>query len=347
MPEPRFPLELLLMVAEDLRTDDGHLRYGDFNSFLQVNRVLYSMLNPILWRSAAGHVAATTRALWFMMLANDLAGVRKLLALGANVETPLPAFGEIQVFHCTSYNPVAGLAAPEPLVAAAECDNVPMARLLLEHGASLVHYNWRGDPAYSAMHAARSAEMVRLLLDHHADPNQKDDIRDRSPRYPVNYYAIRNNIEAMQMVLQNGAKVNPNDPDRTPLHDAAEYGSIEAVAVLVENGASVTKTIVGRERPLHSAARGGQADIIKLLFDRWPKAIRKTDWQGRTPLHVASSAGKVDAVRALVSLWPGGKKACARGGRTPLMEFQQSGVHLVDEATAAEITVLLDKMVVE
>jgi hypothetical protein len=333
------------MVAEDLRTDDGHLRYGDFNSFLQVNRALYSMLNPILWRSAAGHVAATTRALWFMMLANDLAGVRKLLALGANVETPLPAFGRVQVQHFTYYNPVAGLAAPEPLVAAAECDNVPMARLLLEHGASLVHYKW-GYRAYSAMHAARSAEMVRLLLDHHADPNQEDDNMDRSPRYPVNYYAIRNNIEAMQMVLQNGAKVNPNDPDRTPLHYAAEYGSIEAVTLLVENGASVTKTIVGGERPLHSAARGGQADIIKLLFDRWPKAIRKTDWQGRTPLHVASSAGKVDAVRALVSLWPGGKKTCARGGRTPLMEFQLFGVHLVDEATAAEITVLLDIMVV-
>jgi hypothetical protein len=334
------------MVAEDLRTDDGHLRYGDFNSFLQVNRALYSMLNPTLWRSAAGHGAATARGLGFMLLANDLAGVRKLLALGANVETPLPTVGRVQVQHCTYYNPVAGLAAPEPLVAAAECDNVPIARLLLEHGASLVHYNSSGDPGYSAMHAARSAEMVRLLLDHHADPNQKDDIRVSSPRYPVNYYAIRNNIGAMRIVLQNGAKVNPNGRNWTPLHDAAKYGSIEAVTVLVENGASVTKTIVGRERPLHSAARGGQADVVKLLFDVWPEAIRKTDWQGHTPLHIASREGKVDAVRVLVRLWPGGRKACARGGRTPLMVFQEYGAPLVDEATAAEITLLLDQMVV-
>jgi hypothetical protein len=332
------------MIAEHLRTDDGHLRYGDFNSFLQVNWALSSMLNPILWRSASGHEAATARALGFMLLANDLAGVRKMLALGANVETPLPALGEDNEYACT--DPVRGLPAPEPLVVAAECNNVPMARLLLEYGASLVHYDSLGDPGYSAMHAARSGEMVRLLLDYHADPNQKDDITGDSPRYPVNYYAIRNNVEALRMVLQNGAKVNTNGRNCTPLHDAAQYGSIEAVSLLVENGASVTKTILGKTRPLHLAALGGQADVVKFLFDRWPKAIRKTDCFGRTPLHRAASAGNVGAVRTLVSLWPGGKKACAKWGDTPLMEFQHCGVYRVDEATAAEITVLLDNMAV-
>jgi ankyrin repeat protein len=50
-----------------------------------------------------------------------------------------------------------------PLKVAAQLDNVPMACLLLEHGAELVQYDGFGDPIYGAIHSARSAEMVQLL----------------------------------------------------------------------------------------------------------------------------------------------------------------------------------------
>jgi hypothetical protein len=43
MLSPELPLELLLMIAHHIRDDHGELRYGDFNSFLQVNRILHSI----------------------------------------------------------------------------------------------------------------------------------------------------------------------------------------------------------------------------------------------------------------------------------------------------------------
>jgi hypothetical protein len=54
------PLELLEMIAEQMRQEDGGLRYHDFNAFLQANQVLCSSLNSILWREAAGNLCGTT-----------------------------------------------------------------------------------------------------------------------------------------------------------------------------------------------------------------------------------------------------------------------------------------------
>jgi ankyrin repeat protein len=79
-----------------------------------------------------------------------------------------------------------------------------MARLLLQYSANLVRYDVDGEPVYSAMHAARSAEMVQLFLDHNADPNQYKYDGGRYVR-PLHYYAMRGNLEAMRVALDNGA----------------------------------------------------------------------------------------------------------------------------------------------
>jgi hypothetical protein len=47
MPPLELPLEVLLMIAHLVRDDHAKLRYGDFNSFLQVNRVLRLSLSSI------------------------------------------------------------------------------------------------------------------------------------------------------------------------------------------------------------------------------------------------------------------------------------------------------------
>jgi ankyrin repeat protein len=54
LPPPRFSPEPLLKIVENLRDNDGGLRYGDFNSFLQINSTLYDHLNCKLWKDAAG-----------------------------------------------------------------------------------------------------------------------------------------------------------------------------------------------------------------------------------------------------------------------------------------------------
>jgi hypothetical protein len=336
MTGPRFSLELLLMMADCLREANGELCYGDFNSFVQVNRALYSCLNPMLWKSAAEHQATTARVLEYMIRKNDLAGLKNFLAAGADVQTPLLCFSDFckpSIARGPLFRP------PVPLLFAAHFDNVPMARLLLECGAKFLPYNLS---CYSAIHAARSAEMVQLFLDHHADPNQKDHVIHNQSRSPLHHYAVRNNLEAMRVLLQNGARVNPGGPQWTPLHDAAAHGHIDAVTLLLENGASVTKKSNGGSRPLHAAAQGGQVEVVQLLFERWPKAMWKRNANTLTPLHCAVVNGKVDVVRLLVGLWPGGRKAQAKKGLTPLMLFKTHARYMVDEAGEAEMIALLD-----
>jgi hypothetical protein len=162
---PELPLELLLMIARHITNGHGELRYRDFNSFLQVNRALYVCLNRMLWKEAGKHKVDIQRVITHLIKTSNLSGLQFFLELGADVEVRLPAF------EITSREPGYEFGTerdlnPTPLLIAADLDNVPLARLLLEKGAK-VQYACR----FSPLHAARSAEMVQLLLDFNANPD--------------------------------------------------------------------------------------------------------------------------------------------------------------------------------
>jgi ankyrin repeat protein len=164
-----------------------------------------------------------------------------------------------------------------PLKVAAQLDNVPMACLLLEHRAELVQYDKFGHPIYGAIHAARSAEMVQLLLDHHADPKQ----HVYNGLSPLHFYAKRGNFEAMRAVLRNGVEVDARwgEYASTPLHYAALH-NIDAVKLLLDHGADLKKKGFRCETPLHSAAKAGKTDVVRLLLEQWPEATREKDIYG-------------------------------------------------------------------
>jgi hypothetical protein len=124
---PELPLELLLMIAHHIRDDHGERRYGDFNSFLQVNRILHACLNRKLWQEAGQHSADTQRVLLtHLIVTNNLAGLSLFLSLGADVEARLPAF-DIIGLDGDGFGPESEL----------DQDNVPLALLLLENGAKV------------------------------------------------------------------------------------------------------------------------------------------------------------------------------------------------------------------
>jgi ankyrin repeat protein len=216
------------------------------------------------------------------------------LELGADTETLLRNFDSVLNFT--------------PLQVATQLDNVPMARLLLEYGANLVQDDKHeardlSHPGYSAIHAARSAEMVQLLLDHHADPEQPAFNGYR----PLHYYATQGNIEAMRAVLRNGVEVDPTSGrfSYTPLHNAVLHNS-DAMKFLLEYGADAKKKSCGRKTTLHSAVEAGKIDVMRLLLEHWPEGTREKDADGRTPLHFAARTGKTDMVRLLLEFWPDG-----------------------------------------
>jgi ankyrin repeat protein len=309
MPPPQLPLEILIMIAHLLTDDKGELCFADFNSFLKVNRALYACLNRTLWQEAVGFKSTTRRVFTHLIHTNDLARLKFFLELGGCIDIHLWDFVDDDSDGRESER--------TPLRIAVGLDNVPMARLLLEYDADVVQYDEDDRPGYSAIHAARSAEMVQLLLDHHADPEQKDAHKFR----PLHFYAKRGNIEAMRAILRKGAKVDPTsswqESSLTPLHYAAQC-DIDAVKLLLEHGANLKKKSYERETPGHLAAQAGKTDVVRLLLERWPEGIRDKASGLRTPLHCAAEEGKTDTVRLLLESWPAGMREKNDLGFTPL-----------------------------
>jgi ankyrin repeat protein len=311
MPPPQLPLEILLMIAHLLTDEDGYISLSDFNSFLRVNRALYACLNRTLWREAAEFQDITERVFTHLIHTNDLARLKYFLELDADVETHLPEFvdWDYDIFCKTEKTPlnvVVGL------------DNVPMARLLLEHDANLDQYDEDDSLSYSAIHAARSAEMVQLLMDHNADPEQQIAGRVFTHCRPLHFYAEQGNIEAMRVVLQNGVEVDPRRDAHspTPLYIAARR-NFDAVKLLLEYGADAKKTYDGRT-PLHCAASWNKTEVVRLLLELWPEGAREKDSLGSTPLHSAVIEGNTEVVRLLVEGCPEGSKEKNKDGNTPL-----------------------------
>jgi ankyrin repeat protein len=317
------------MIAEKMRDDRRKLHYHDFNSFLQINCALYECLNNKLWREAADleSEASTLRedVLTYLINNNLLERLKFFLELGADkfIEVRLPAF-KIEGFNSRGYG--TWELKPTPLVLAADLDNVLLARLFLEKGAQ-VQYSDESGNKFSPMHAARSADMVQLLLGHDADPN----LADETQRRPLHWYANGNKITAMQAILQHGADVHAMGPFGMPIHEAARC-TIAAVELLLAHGADAEARDHQFNTPLHHAAASGKTDVMMFLLERWPQGTRKTNIFQETPLHFVIGYGwdKTDAVRLLLEQWPAGTRECDSNSNTPLHVAAAGGDRNID-----------------
>ncbi len=104
--------------------------------------------------------------------------------------------------------------------------------------------------------------VVRLLVDHGADVNARDDEENT----PLLWAALMGFTEVAEFFLAKGADVNAKDEsDRTPLHWAASTGHKESVDLLLLNGADVNAKDKDGETPLQYADRRGHKGIVQLL----------------------------------------------------------------------------------
>jgi ankyrin repeat protein len=285
MPPPRLPLELLLIISDNITDDRGERRYGDFNAFLKVNVALYSCLNHILWQQAVGCQATVARALIYIIGTRNIDALKRFLEFGADVDTPL--YGHINDYR--SIDP------PTPLIVAVDFDNIEMVRHLLANGAKVRRYHPQDELVFSTLHVARSAEMVELLLDYYEHP----DCQDADGETPLYRYASRlNSIGAMRQILLRGADVNASVPDGTPLHQAAKW-SLEAMTVLLEFGADVTATDYWGNTALHVAAREGMTEVVRFLMEVWPEGTKKPNNNNETPLSLAAVGRRTEVMRLL------------------------------------------------
>jgi ankyrin repeat protein len=118
---------------------------------------------------------------------------------------------------------------------------------------------------------------------------------------PLHRAAREGNIEAVNILIKNGADVNGCDEDRnTPLHYAALYGNADIVKILIRCGADVNANggSFCSLTPLYYAAMGRYTDIMEILIQN----NAHTDARGykMTPLQYAARNLYVDGVKLLL-----------------------------------------------
>ena len=144
---------------------------------------------------------------------------------------------------------------------AAEQNQVPVARFLLDHGARVDAVQNQGlNAGYTALHRA----------------------------------AVADAADVAQLLLAHGAEVNFHGPlGITPLILAASNGSRRTAEVLLDHGADVSKPDGHSQTALSEATAHNHADIVKLLLIHLPAPTS-------TSMNAVAMRGDLEALRLMV-----------------------------------------------
>ena len=133
------------------------------------------------------------------------------------------------------------------------------------------------------------ADIARLLLEHGADRNARDDEK-RTSLYLSSEYGY---VDVVRILLEQGADTEAQDGLlRSPLSKASSRGHVEVCRVLLEHGADVNSKDILDGTPLHDAE--GE-EVARLLLKHGADA-NTLDIMGRTPLHHLSHVGRIGDV---------------------------------------------------
>lgn len=169
---------------------------------------------------------------------------------------------------------------------AALSEDRSVARRRFRRGQSLLHQ------------AARSGhrELAMMLIDHGADPNQKDVWGDT----PLHMAARSGHQSTARSLVELGARPNSRaNDDRTPLHDAAMQGFSETVRFLLKKGAENSGVNSYGTTPLHACVLGGHLKAARILVQDGA-GIDAEDKGGHTPLALAAKYGHEQIVEYLI-----------------------------------------------
>ncbi|MEW6365879.1 MAG: ankyrin repeat domain-containing protein [Acidobacteriota bacterium] len=175
----------------------------------------------------------------------------------------------------------------ERLFVAVEANQAVRATALIEAGADLAG---RDEYGHTLLHAAlryHHPEMVRLLLDHGADPNLPAE-----GRCAVLSEAIPENPDLVPALLDHGANPNARADGAeclSPLEAACRAGNLQVAALLLDRGARITQSTI------RCALRNCRPQLVSLFLDRGAvvEPFRFESWDSICPeaLAIAQSHG--------------------------------------------------------
>ena len=191
------------------------------------------------------------------------------------------------------------------------------------------------DAFLEALRKDNVAEMEKLMA-----AGATIDAVDRTTGYsPVTIATLRNNPEALNLLIEAGADITVVDrKDNTLLHHAAYGNSIEVATILLEEGKielELERELYGFT-PLLVAAFQGNVEMVEMLIEHGADIEAFDDWED-TPINVAAWNGKLDVVQKLVELGANPDHANTNGN-TALSHSQSQG----HEEIEAFLTAILE-----
>jgi len=169
-------------------------------------------------------------------------------------------------------------------------------RSLLKKGANPNSLNGLEFTPLFIASASFQMEAMQVLIDAGAKP-------DAMTTYgsPLTFAAMSGNLPGATILLGKGAKVNTVRGDgMTVLMMAANSGNSALVAELLKRKADFSAKDDGGETALSFAARGGNVEVGKMLLAAG-EASDTANVQGLTPLMVAAKCGHAEFVKLLLA----------------------------------------------
>lgn len=142
-------------------------------------------------------------------------------------------------------------------------------------------------PPLAAAAQSRHPNVVKVLLDHGADPNMFDP--GRSYRTPLMAAVSQGDLEATQALLDHGANLNAaGQQGYTPIMDASRFGTPEVVRALLARGADI--------RPRNSADGKTALGLAMLTKDALKQRAEFEDCSSRESREIANAGIRSDEI---------------------------------------------------
>ncbi len=205
-----------------------------------------------------------------------------------------------------------------PLRKAIEKGNTQVVKILLEaFGAQFFS-------DYSLVETAAEYERLEILQDlikHGANCYFGD---------PVLWAVQNKNTEIVRLLLENGAKPNPQLLDVTTLNMAAENGYLEIVNLLIQHRANVNSQSQNTSTTaLMRAAANGRLEIVNLLIQSGAK-VNLRNYSGFTALIEAARNGHFEIVKVLIN----------NGANVNSQDYYQRSTALIEAARNGHLEIV-------
>ena len=208
---------------------------------------------------------------------------------------PLPIEAEVEPFF-RSYLQGSTL----PLLRAAKTDDLSTMRALLAKGSDVntksdVSSDW-GKTSLMEASIRGFIDVVKALLDAHADVNARDDYGETA----LMFAAGKGHAEVVGLLLKAGAAVSAHTrTGTTPLILASKRGYLAVVTTLLEAGADVNARDSGGTA-LTFAAWSGAVPVVQALMQKGAD-VNARSATGMTALMYMAGKGSAALVRALIA----------------------------------------------